>query len=394
MSPGIGGGGQSPAKAFCPPPPGENTVLTSRLPVQWICPFWLAALLLLALAPAAHAHDPGLSAVALRFQPNQLHADLSLSPTDARLLAGTLEIQSDGQMQPQALAGAQAQLEALAANALEVAWNGHRVQPTKVAVQAGDSRTIHLLLDFPRETTSQLGVRSALLSRLSRGHRQYFALRGEQGELLGETLLDAGHPCFEKTFATVNVAVSAPHSFTQFLLLGVEHILTGYDHLCFLFGLLIAGGSIREVLKIITAFTLAHSITLALATLNLINLPPRIIEPMIAVSIIYVGIENILRRDLRRRWLLSFGFGLVHGCGFASALRDLGIGSDGRGIAVPLLSFNLGVELGQVTIAALLLPLIWKLKERPAFAPRYAPACSVLVSLAGAYWLIQRVWWS
>jgi hydrogenase/urease accessory protein HupE len=209
-------------------------------------------------------------------------------------------------------------------------------------------------------------------------------------------MLDANHLAFESNcdVGTSSPSNSKPGSFWQFLVLGIEHILTGYDHLCFLLGLLIAGGGIREVLKIITAFTVAHSITLALATLNFINIPPKIIEPLIAVSIIYVGIENILRRDLRRRWLLSFGFGLIHGCGFASALRDLNIGANGSGIAVPLLSFNLGVEVGQVAIASLLLPCIWKLKHQPAFAMRYAPACSMMVSLAGGYWLLQRVWWN
>ena len=181
-------------------------------------------------------------------------------------------------------------------------------------------------------------------------------------------MLDANHDAFEHVWQVTAVPATTPQSFPQFLILGVEHILTGYDHLCFLLGLLIAGGALRDIFKIITAFTLAHSITLALATLNLINIPSRIIEPMIAVSIVYVGIENLLRRDLRRRWMLSFGFGLIHGCGFATALRSLGIGSNGGGIAVPLFGFNLGVEFGQLAIAALVLPLIWKLKSQPSFS--------------------------
>ena len=158
----------------------------------------------------------------------------------------------------------------------------------------------------------------------------------------------------------------------------------------FLLGLLIVGGSFKSAIKIITAFTVAHSITLALATMNLINIPPSIIEPLIAVSIIYVGVENMVRRDMDKRWLLAFGFGLVHGCGFASALRDLGIGSDGTSIVVPLFSFNLGVEICQMTIAALVLPLIWKLRERPQFVHQFVPAGSCLIALAGTWWLLQR----
>ena len=115
------------------------------------------------------------------------------------------------------------------------------------------------------------------------------------------------------------------------------------------------------------------------------------VEPLIAASIMYVGIENIIRRDLDRRWLLAFAFGLVHGCGFASVLRELGIGADGTGVAAPLLSFNLGVELGQLALAALVLPVIWRLKRRESYQLRYAPACSLSVALAGAYWLAERL---
>ncbi|MDB6063897.1 MAG: hypothetical protein JWR26_105 [Pedosphaera sp.] len=340
----------------------------------------------------AQAHDPGLSAVALQLGPRELHADLSMALADVRLLVPILEADNAGRVSQPTLIAAMPQLQSLAADAFEVEWNGRRVPPTGSKIQADDSSAIHFRMTFPREAATMLAVRSTLISKLGLGHRQYLALHGGHGELLGEQMLDATRNTFTLACESAVPAISKAPSFRQFLALGVGHILSGYDHLCFLLGLLIAGGSLREVLKIITAFTVAHSITLALATMNVLNIPPRIIEPLIAVSIIYVGIENILRRDLRRRWLLSFGFGLVHGCGFASALRELGIGSDGGGIVVPLLSFNLGVELGQIAIAALVLPLIWKLKRQPAFALRYAPACSVMVSLAGGYWLVQRIW--
>jgi hypothetical protein len=117
------------------------------------------------------------------------------------------------------------------------------------------------------------------------------------------------------------------------------------------------------------------------------------VEPLIAASIVYVGIENLLRGDdPKGRWLLTFAFGLIHGFGFASVLRELGVGTDGKSIAVPLVSFNLGVELGQVVIAALVLPVIWKLRAKPVFVARWVPVCSVLVALLGGYWFVQRVW--
>ena len=114
------------------------------------------------------------------------------------------------------------------------------------------------------------------------------------------------------------------------------------------------------------------------------------VEPLIAFSIVYVGIENLIHRDFRRRWILTFLFGLVHGFGFASALRERGIAAGAGGIVIPLVSFNLGVEAGQLTLAALAIPLLWRLRKKDLFAARLAPVLSVLVALAGAFWLIRR----
>lgn len=174
-------------------------------------------------------------------------------------------------------------------------------------------------------------------------------------------------------------------------MLGIDHIATGYDHLVFLLGLLIVGGSLRTSVKIITAFTIAHSVTLALATLTLIRLPSNVVEPLIAASIIYVGVENIVRRDLDKRWRLAFVFGLVHGCGLASVLKDLGVAVNGSDVFAPLISFNLGVEIGQLALAVAALPLIWKLKRRVQYRPRFVPACSLGIALVGAYWLAQQL---
>jgi hydrogenase/urease accessory protein HupE len=224
------------------------------------------------------------------------------------------------------------------------------------------------------------------MASLPPGHRQYMAVRDQRGNLLSERMLAAKANALEIDA----VPAAASRSFREFLTLGVEHILTGYDHLVFLLGLLIAGGSLAAAVKIITSFTVAHSITLAVATLGWINISPRIVEPLIAISIAYVGLENIFRRDLNRRWLLTFGFGLIHGFGFASVLREMGIGSAGEGVTLPLLSFNLGVELGQLAIASLILPLIWNLRRRTFFVSQFAPACSIMIALAGVYWLVIR----
>jgi hydrogenase/urease accessory protein HupE len=173
----------------------------------------------------------------------------------------------------------------------------------------------------------------------------------------------------------------------------VKHILTGYDHLLFLFGLLIVARGFFCSLSIITSFTIAHSVTLAVATLQLVQIPSRIVEPLIAASIVFVGAENLWHGDIpKSRRAVTFGFGLIHGFGFASALSESGVGSNAGGIVLPLFSFNLGVELGQIMVAAAALPIIWKLRENAVFIARWAPTCSAVVVVLGSFWFVQRVW--
>ncbi len=138
--------------------------------------------------------------------------------------------------------------------------------------------------------------------------------------------------------------------------MGVFHIFTGYDHIAFLLGVVLVGGSFKTIVKAVTAFTLAHSITLALAALDIVLLPSRIVESGIALSIMYIALENIFFRKFDRRWIITFFFGLVHGFGFASALAEVHL--SGRLLGTALFAFNLGVEAGQICIVGILLPLL------------------------------------
>jgi len=180
----------------------------------------------------------------------------------------------------------------------------------------------------------------------------------------------------------------------SFFWLGVEHILTGYDHLLFLAALLLVCKNFRQAASVITFFTIAHSITLSLAALDIVRLPGRIVEPAIAASIVYVGLENIFGAH-RFAWraLVTFGFGLVHGLGFASALREVGLGSTSIGVAWPLLKFSVGLETGQLVIAAIWLRVLLSMRRAPKFdfERRWVPAGSVAVAIVGTYWLVTRV---
>jgi len=177
----------------------------------------------------------------------------------------------------------------------------------------------------------------------------------------------------------------------KFFKAGVEHIVTGYDHLCFLFALILWAHRIMPVVKIVTAFTVSHSITLSLAALNIFTLPSALTEALIAFSIIFVAAENFWSKDVDGRWRNTFLFGFIHGFGFASALTEMGVP---QGAVVPALAaFNIGVEAGQIAIVAVVLPVLLYI-DRHTDGKRHDKlvyGVSLLIGLAGAYWLVDRL---
>jgi hydrogenase/urease accessory protein HupE len=177
----------------------------------------------------------------------------------------------------------------------------------------------------------------------------------------------------------------------SFLKLGNQHILSGYDHLLFLAGLFLAAFSARQLIALLTAFTVAHSISLALVVFGGVHLPASIVEPLIAASIVWVGIENLSGARHRRRWLVVFAFGLIHGFGFAGALTDLGLGSSAMEVGTALFVFNVGVESGQLLVAAAILPLLWLIRSGSMWQTTLQPLCSALIAVAGGYWLFTRL---
>lgn len=240
-----------------------------------------------------------------------------------------------------------------------------------------------------------LTVRAGLVDLFPAGHTHlaHLTFEGPRGARQTERVAQAGQASF-----TVEPFAEG-HAFARFFELGLEHIFTGADHLAFLLALLLLGGSLGSLVKIVTSFTVAHSLTLALAALDLFVPPPRLIEPLIALSIVAVAVENltVLRAHeagavasaLRHRWLLTLGFGLVHGFGFASALRDLSL--DRSELVTALVAFNVGVETGQIALVAGALPLLALLRRWRPFAARGAQAISVAVGLAGAVWVVERL---
>jgi hydrogenase/urease accessory protein HupE len=219
----------------------------------------------------------------------------------------------------------------------------------------------------------------------------------EDGALRQQSVLETA-----KKSLTIRLHAAAQTTgsvFAQFFAAGLNHLIAGPDHLLFLLGLLLLGGGLRRLLKIVTAFTLAHSITLACAALGLWQPAATTIEPLIALSIVCVGAENLLAkkqahdtkkqaRDLRVG--LAFGFGLIHGFGFAGPLIASGLPKNA--IAVSLLAFNLGIEFAQCSLVLLTAPLLnfWQKKHTSSYA-KFAICVAVLVICAGTFWFVRRV---
>jgi hydrogenase/urease accessory protein HupE len=201
--------------------------------------------------------------------------------------------------------------------------------------------------------------------------------------------------------ARLPVARTLAPDLSSFLALGVEHILFGLDHVLFILALFLVCRGARSLLTIVSAFTLGHSITLALSALGYYSLLPKVAESIIALSVVYLGVENLvaLRRSGRRvdsanepdaprhRWLIALLFGLIHGFGFSYVLRDVGLPEDA--MLGSLVGFNVGVEIGQVLILSALVPLVALLGRRFSYV-RVATVLSALIAIVGSWWLIER----
>ena len=345
------------------------------------------------LTLTAQGHDPGLSTATVTIGEQQIDVLLGFAKQDALMLqasdvSGNLET-------ARGFHGIKDELESLAKGQFELFLEEEQLVPLQVGSQLKDDQNVEILLQFKRSTASHLRVSARFLERLPLGHREFLSVQKTDGVTLSETMLSAKKNGWQVDLPVTSIEPSPSpdsHSFLEFLKLGVEHILTGYDHLLFLFGLMVVCRNLRSLLTVITCFTLAHSITLALATLDIVRLPGRVVEPMIAASIAYVGVENLIRGESPNwRTVIAFSFGLVHGLGFADALRELGINSGQFGFVVPLVGFNLGVELGQLSVVTIVLPILWRLRRNPLFVRRWVPVCSIAVALAGSYWMVERI---
>ena len=340
--------------------------------------FLLLALCLLA-APVATAHDRigSTSHSVIIVRANTVDYYLNMSPAIAKLLAGEVDENTPD-------------FQDYFASELKVkTWDADCPLKAmeKAPREANGNRIVHLVYGCPQEV-KDLSVESHLFLDLDESHAQLARLAGAEDprKSLREAVLTVSNRIFHIPDVRTGGSASGDR-ILDFFRLGIEHLLTGYDHILFLLTVIIAM-NLLDTIKAVTAFTLAHSLTMALAFLGLVSLPSGIVEPLIALTIIYVAVENVLTPNARRRWVLTGLFGLVHGLGFVGALKTITVSRDE--LLLSLASFNIGIECGQLLVIGVVAPALWYLRTR-SWDRRFCRGFSIGVGALGSFWLVQRV---
>lgn len=351
---------------------------------------WLAVLLGIGLPAEAHQVNLVTARVALDAD-RTVSVELGLKGSDVDRLIGlrTYDPRRDA-VDPAAVEAAKAAILAYMSTHLAVTGGAKPCVARDAAILADGDGILYRNGFVCADAAGDIVYRSTVLTEKDPAARQIVLIA--QGRSEAQALLDAGNTTI--TLSTAPPSLSS--TLQRYLFTGIEHIFLGYDHVAFLVAVVLWARRLVPVVKIVTAFTIAHSITLSLAALDVLVIPSRIVEPAIAASIVFVAVENFFSRDVDRRWRVAFLFGLIHGFGFAGVLREIGLPPNA--VLPALAAFNIGVEIGQVAIVAIALPIL-RLADRPSVEDRFeavrAPALvyalSAIICLLGSYWLLARV---
>jgi hydrogenase/urease accessory protein HupE len=351
--------------------------------------FALRFLLVLLAAVPAHAHDAGVSSSEISVNGRVVAVEINALARDYEKAAGVrISEAGSGSVNAVALAVMTPALLGYVRGHVGVFSDGVPCEPDDGRALAADTHvTVTLVWSCPND--GALHYRLSLFRDIDpsaqhlasvtiEGSKQDFALDKNTPEL---ALSGGAHSNFQVA--------------THFLAAGVEHIFLGYDHIAFLIAIILWANRLWPVVKAVTAFTIAHSITLSLAALDVVRIPGTIIEPAIAASIVYVAVENFTTREVTKRWRETFLFGLLHGFGFASALEELGLPR--AKLITALAAFNCGVEIGQVLIVAAAFALLsaidrWQISgaSKSVRNPALVHAVSFAIVVLGSYWFVSR----
>jgi len=349
----------------------------------------VTAISLAALAPErlAWSHAVGVSSGEYRVDGKVVYGDIGMAGRELARLLPAIDANHDGSIDADELAAGREAVARALAGGVTVDADGSACLGSldRTWTLEAEGGVVFQVRYTCSEVPGRITLAVPLLERLTPGHRHL--ARVFRAGKANVRVLDRSHATW--TLDEASPPASAARMAWSMLKLGVEHILTGADHLVFLLGLILVGGRLRSLVGVVTAFTLAHSITLALASLSVLTPSPRLVEPAIALSIAYVGVENFFVKDASKRWRITFPFGLIHGFGFAGALREISLP---RGqLPIALVSFNLGVEAGQFAVLAVALPVILAARRSPWFRDRGVKVTSAMIAIGGAVLFIVRL---
>jgi len=362
----------------------------------------IASLALVLATALAHAHKPSDSYLAIRADGSSISGQWDIALRDLEYAVG-LDADGNGEITWGELRSRQAEVAAYALARLQLRADRRpcMLTPTAHLVdQHSDGAYAVLRFQARCEAArfSEIGIEYSLFFDLDPTHRGLLRLEGSSGT--STAVLGPERPRF-----TAAVAESSRLAqFFDYLKHGIWHIWIGFDHVLFLLSLLLPAAlqsGVRgwapadrfapvfwDAFKVVTAFTVAHSITLSLAALAVLALPSRLIESAIALSVLLAALNNLRPIVLGGRWIVAFVFGLVHGFGFAGVLADLGLPQ--QALLVALLGFNLGVETGQLAIVALFLPIAFWMRRTWIYRQLVMVGGSAAIALVALVWLLER----
>ncbi len=369
---------------------------TARAGRALLCALLCALIIAVGWAGTASAHQMNLSNARIAVAPDRsVTVEVAMKGNDVDRIVGT-KIFDDGSglVRADAVAASASSIAGyMTGHAMVLGKDGTLCRPGVLGVMPDEDGVIVRVKWDCAGVEDPLVYRSTVLTDTYKEARQVVLIG--TGDAQSQNLLDAARTDLSLTGDAAETGLFAV--ILRYVGAGMEHIFIGYDHIAFLIAIMLWARRLLPVVKIVTAFTIAHSITLSLAATQTLMIPSSIVEPAIAASIVYVALENFFSRDIDKRWRITFAFGFIHGFGFASALQEFGLPT---GALVPALaSFNIGVEIGQIVIVSIALPVLLVIDRlvasrgwaaRGVRAPQAVYALSGVICLLGAYWFLVR----
>lgn len=342
-------------------------------------------------ATTSFAHSESMGYSAIYVKGNEINYELFL---DQRDLFVKFDTNKDNNLENEELTSQKEGIESLLQKDLQIDVDSEPLKmellSMNLATKGSTKGVVFQVRLTNDEVIEQFSIHYNLGFEDAAFHKSMLSVHS--GEFFYQDILDINRKEIQITFPQSEMDSSAQpemgSTLWKYFVLGIEHILTGYDHLIFLLSLVLIASRFKDALTIVTAFTIAHSITLFLVASGRIHVISSWVEALIAVTICYVAVENMFVLKAKWRWVLTAIFGLIHGMGFAGALAETGL-PKGNLIGT-LLTFNLGVETGQLMVLCLLLPLLIWLRRFPWYR-KMMISTSCLIFVIALYWLIQRL---